>query len=147
MLITVRSVALALILAVGPIGPTLCEFSCADASALHAMAGMSSGARHDMDDVSSAASHDMANVSTGHEDPAEGPGNHVTAAGRSACSHSGSVEPSILRAVDSASSLIAAAAEPPSALRTDFRAITFEVFTPLSASPPSHSPLLVQLRI
>ena len=146
MLITMRSVALALILAVGPTGPTLCEITCAEASALHRMPGMSSGAPHDMDDVSSAASHDMAKMSS-YEDPSEAPGKHVTAASHSACSHSGGVQPSILGAVDSASSLIVAAAELPSALRIDFRAILFEVFTPPSASPPSHSPLLVALRI
>lgn len=100
-----------------------------------------------MDDMSSAASPDMANMSTSHEDPSEAPVNHVIVAIHSACSHSGCVEPSILRAVEPASSLIVAAAEPPITLRVDFRAILFEVSTPPSASPPSHSPLLVALRI
>lgn len=140
-----RVVALALILAVGPIGPMLCTVRCAEALAGHSMAAMSAGAGPQMDGMSS---HDMSNMATGPEDAADASGPRLTDSRDLACSHVGRVEPSILHGADSLSSPAAAATVLPTALRVDFRAtITLHVIVPTSASPPPHSPLLVPLRI
>ena len=141
-----RLVALALVLAVGPIGPALCEVRCADATALHSMAGMSSDAPDGMRDMSSDAPHDMADMSSGSEQPSVAPPAYSMFAGHEACSHQGIVVPSVLRAERSTSSPLVIA-EPASALRVHFPAITLEVSYPPSVFPPLHSPLLVPLRI
>ena len=132
-----RAMALALMLAVGPIGPTLCEFTCADAAALHGMAGMSPGSLHDMGDMS--LGHEHASSTARAAD--------LTFIGDSACTHFIRVLPSILRADGSASFLGVAAAEPAGALRVDFRALAFAVMSSASVSPPLHSPPRVPLRI
>ena len=140
-----RVVALALILAVGPIGPTLCTVRCAETSAVHAMAGMSAGAHHQTDDMSA---HDMTNMSTVRQDPSDAPCYRSTLPADVGCSHSGRVEPTILRAADAASSPISAAAVFPTALRVDLRAmVPLEAFAPPLTSSSSHRPLSLSLRI
>lgn len=148
MLITMRLVALALVLAVDPIGPTLCDVRCADAAALHNMAGTSSGLPEGMGDMSSAAPHDMADMPPSPEQSSAVPPTSSTFAGRhQACSHSNSVVPSVLRADRSTLSPVMITVEPASAFRVDFQAVALEGFSSPSASPPLHSPLLVPLRI
>jgi len=130
-----RSVTLALILALGPIGPTLCEFICADAAALHGMADMSSGALHE-----------TADRSPGHEHASTVSGTHLTFAGDSACSHSDGA-PSILRVERSASCVVRVAAGWVSALSADSQAVALATITSPSASPPLHASPFVPLRI
>lgn len=143
-----RAVALALVLAVAPIGPTLCEVRCADASASHTPAGVPATATHDMQAMSAEGVHDMAAMAIGQEHQGEEPGTDAVVASSSACSHSSSVVPSILRAGDEASLLVVATAHSPSAFLLHVQAaVTFGVLTSPSASPPLHVALPVPLRI
>jgi hypothetical protein len=136
MLITMRMVALALVVAVGPIGPTLCEVKCADAVAVHNMAGMASGVPDGMGDMPPSP-----------EQPSAVPPTNSTFAGHQACSHSNGVVLSVLRADRSTLSLLVITVERASAFRVDFQAVALEGFSSPSVSPPLHSPLLVPLRI
>lgn len=141
-----RLVALALVLALGPVGSTLCELSCVDARALlHDMAGASAGAQHAAHRSSAALQH-TTGISTSHQHASAVPADRLTVVGDSACSHSEGVLPSILRD-RSSSSLVLAAADAVSAGRVDVHAIALEVLIPPPAPPPLHSALLVPLRI
>ena len=132
--IIMRLLALTLAIAVGPIGPTLCDFRCASS----AMTGRSS----------SGAPHDMAHMPAGHAQPSAAPGPASILAGGLPCSHFDTVPPSILRTPDFASFVVAnSVAEFPITLRVDLRAIAFHALTLPSESPPSYSPPVVSLRI
>jgi hypothetical protein len=154
MLSNMRAVAVLLMLAVAPIGPTVCELRCAVASSVRAGAEHPDGSRASTPHDQSGAPHDMigmhhhqmAGIAPGHGNEWDGSAPGISCADSSACPPFAWVFTSAVP-TESSQSLAIAQGEAAVTVHLDAPLTSLDRRTSSSAFLRPHSPPIVPLRI